>query len=80
MIWLKPRELHARCTLRKRNEFISSSDPSNSEVQKLIKRFYRGREAMDRQSIPDAFDSGAEVRYQSQCRLRIVAYLCGTGT
>ena len=71
---LKAREVHARCALHKRNGFLSC-DPSNSEVRGWIKRCHRGFEEIDRQSIQDAFDSGAEVCYQSQYRLRIVAYM-----
>ena len=61
---LKAREVHARCALHKRNRILSC-DPSNSEVRGWIKRCHRGFEEIDRQSIQDAFDSGAEVCYQS---------------
>ncbi|KAI9465566.1 hypothetical protein BJY52DRAFT_592554 [Lactarius psammicola] len=60
--WLKrlrrweARDLHARCTLRKEHD----SEPSHAEIREWLRKYHDGSVAMERFTLPDSFNSGAE--------------------
>jgi hypothetical protein len=70
----KVRDIHARCTLRKRKGFLS--DPSLAEISGWIRQYNLGNEEKERGAIRGAFDSGAEVRPRSCTNLGL---LCSAG-
>ena len=65
-------DVHARCTLRKRQR-DASYDPSRAEIRNWIRKYGKGDEVMERNAVQDAFDSGTEVCFRSRRRLGLTA-------
>lgn len=66
----KPRDVHARCTLRKRKGL--GSEPSPVEISEWTQQYRRGSEVMEPRAICDAFDSGVEVHSPSCMNLNLL--------
>ncbi|KAF8268675.1 hypothetical protein EI94DRAFT_1126106 [Lactarius quietus] len=54
----KVRDVHVRCTLRKRNNFVSH--PSLAEIREWTRKYNEGSEVLELGAIRDSFNSGAE--------------------
>jgi len=70
-------DLHARCNLRKKCD----SEPSLAEIREWLRKYHdNGSVALEKNTIPDAFNSGIEVCSLSRCRVPIAGLTAGSCT
>jgi hypothetical protein len=69
-------EVHARCSLREK----LGSEPSLAEIVEWLRNHRNGYEALEKQVIPNGFNSGVEVCFLSLCRVPIVGLTAGPCT